>query len=319
MMKQPEKLNLHNPWLVAAWPGMGHVAVTAGSYLIHSLDAQPAGMIPEEEFFSIDHVDVQNGIARSGRLPRNLFFVRRDPEKKRDLLIFLGEAQPARDGYTLCRRIVEYALREGVERVVTFAALASQMHPARTPRVYGAVTAPDLLGELRKAGVNLLKEGQVGGLNGALLAAAAEHGLGATCLLGELPFFAASIPNPKSAHSVLEVFCRMSGIPIDLEPLAHKAAEAEAQLIGLLEQLKEQAVQSLGLEGADANGHEDEDESREPQSPELDEASTKHIEDLFGAARDDRARVIELKHELDRLGVFERYEDRFLDLFRRTG
>ncbi len=317
MVKQPEKLNLRKPWLVAAWPGMGHVAVTAGSYLIHSLDAKPAGMIPEEEFFSIDHVDVQNGIARSGRLPRNLFFVWRDPDEHRDLLIFLGEAQPAQHGYALCRRIVEYALREGVERVVTFAALASQMHPAKTPRVFGAVTAPDLLGELRKVAVSLLKEGQVGGLNGALLAAAAEHGLGATCLLGELPFFAASIPNPKSSHAVLDVFSRMSGVPLDLDELARKGAEAEAQLVGLLDQLKQQAVQGLGLEETEENGHED--ESPEPQGSKLDEASAKHIEDLFGAARDDRGRIDELKHELDRLGVFERYEDRFLDLFRKAG
>jgi hypothetical protein len=28
---------------------------------------------------------------------------------------------------------------------------------------------------------------------------------------------------------------------------------------------------------------------------------------------------VTLKEELDRLGVFDRYEDRFLDLFRRAG
>jgi len=40
-----------------------------------------------------------------------------------------------------------------------------------------------------------------------------------------------------------------------------------------------------------------------------------NIERLFDLARQDRSRAFELKQELDRLGVFRDYEDRFLDLF----
>ena len=43
------------------------------------------------------------------------------------------------------------------------------------------------------------------------------------------------------------------------------------------------------------------------------------IERLFEEAKKDPGRAMNLKHELDRLGVFKRYEDRFLDLFRRAG
>jgi hypothetical protein len=42
----------------------------------------------------------------------------------------------------------------------------------------------------------------------------------------------------------------------------------------------------------------------------------RRIETLFSEAERDRSRALALKAELDRLGVFERYEDRFLDLFR---
>jgi hypothetical protein len=42
-----------------------------------------------------------------------------------------------------------------------------------------------------------------------------------------------------------------------------------------------------------------------------------HIESLFEIANSDRSRAFELKSELDRLGVFEIYEDRFLDLFKK--
>ena len=42
------------------------------------------------------------------------------------------------------------------------------------------------------------------------------------------------------------------------------------------------------------------------------------IERLFEEAEMDRKRAVSLKEELDRLGVFEDYEDRFLDLFKRA-
>ncbi len=42
------------------------------------------------------------------------------------------------------------------------------------------------------------------------------------------------------------------------------------------------------------------------------------IEQLFRQAREDRSKAYELKQELDRTGVFAEYEDRFLDLFKKS-
>lgn len=39
---------------------------------------------------------------------------------------------------------------------------------------------------------------------------------------------------------------------------------------------------------------------------------------MFESARRDQHKAFHLKEELDRLGVFRQYEDRFLDLFRRA-
>ena len=43
------------------------------------------------------------------------------------------------------------------------------------------------------------------------------------------------------------------------------------------------------------------------------------IENLFDHARKNRTKAYELKRELDRLGLYREYEDRFLDLFKRPG
>jgi proteasome assembly chaperone (PAC2) family protein len=309
---------LRDPWLVAVWPGMGSVAAMAGTYLAETLGSDPAGSIPGRDFFNITHVDVQGGIARSGAFPRNLFFVWRDPTGRRDLLIFLGEAQPSRRGYDLCHRILDVAEQHGVKRVVTFAAMGTPLHPQTDPRVFGAVTAPEHLKELRGAGAQSLPEGRVGGLNGALLAVAAERDMDAMCLLGEMPFYAAGIINPKSSLAVLQTFSRLSGIELDLARLESITKQAEDQLLQLMEQLREQAGQ---LEDQLDEGLGDPEEAERDGEPEENHAvlevdDQRHIDELFDAVSHDRSRAGELKQELDRLGVFKDYEDRFLDLFR---
>jgi hypothetical protein len=50
----------------------------------------------------------------------------------------------------------------------------------------------------------------------------------------------------------------------------------------------------------------------------LDELDRARLEQLFEKARGDRNAAFQLKEELDRLDVFDQYEDRFLDLFKRA-
>jgi hypothetical protein len=57
------------------------------------------------------------------------------------------------------------------------------------------------------------------------------------------------------------------------------------------------------------------DESVDEEGPSRD--GRRRIEELFAQAKEDRATAYELKRELDKLGVFREYEDRFLDLFKK--
>jgi hypothetical protein len=333
---------LTNPWLVAGWPGIGGVAAISTTYLVSVLGAKPMGMVPERDFFAVNHVEVQAGIARTGRLPRSMFFLWRDPAGRRDLIIFVGEAQPERNGYQLCQKVIEVAQAHGVERVVSFAAMASALRPDSEPRVFGAVTVPALLEEMRHGGVELLREGQIGGLNGALLAAAAERSIPALCLLGEMPFFAAGAPNPKAALATLGAFERLSGISVDTRALEHQAEQMQGQLEQLFDQLQRHQALFQGQnptpaddgEPDEADGAAQEEGAAEESRGEApdataapsarkaprpaDESTRRHIEELFTRAAADRGEAFTLKAELDRLGLFETYENRFLDLFRKA-
>ncbi len=70
----------------------------------------------------------------------------------------------------------------------------------------------------------------------------------------------------------------------------------------------------------DAGPETAEDERPAPPSREtaggLSDEDSSRVEDLFLQAATDRAKAFELKTELDRLGVFRHYEDRFLSLFK---
>jgi proteasome assembly chaperone (PAC2) family protein len=293
---------------------MGHVALSAGYYLMAKLGMQQLAEVSTREFFDVDHVDVKNGILSMGRMPRSRLFAWQDPRGQQDILLFLGEAQPPQGKYGFCRQLLERVQQFEVERVFTFAAMATQMHPAHDARVFAAATSPLALEQLKHHQVEILEEGQIGGLNGVLLGVAAESGLAGTCLLGEMPGIFTQVAFPKASLAVLRVFAELSGIELDLSELSEQAALVDRSLGKLLTQV-EQALERQ-RKGEGETEAEAEATSFEPlEEPRLRPEDEQKIERLFSEAAQDRSKAYELKNEFDRLGAFREYEDRFLDLF----
>lgn len=318
-------------WLVAAWPGMGNVSVIAAGYLVQHLKAEMVAELSAQGFFDIEQVEVKEGVVVPPHLPRGVFYRWKAPEGKPDLLIFLGEAQPSSDVWSFSHKLLERAQQMGAERVVTFASMASQLHPSQQPRVFGVATRAGILDDLRRLEVHLLQDGQIGGLNGVLLGAAAERGLDGLCLLGEIPYFAAGVPNPKAARGVLDAFSLLAKVEIDLKELARHSEAVDKVLLEMLERLQQSGeaeevqpgpgrAEFEPAEESDEGGEEAPAEEKTEPKPKrlLDYASRMRVEKLFEEARKNRQKSVQLKKELDRLGVFDQYEDRFLDLFKRA-
>lgn len=306
-----DETKLHDPWLVAVWPGMGQVALAAGYYLLAKLEMSMLAEFSSRELFDIENVEVKGGLIVPGRLPRSRLFVRKDPWKKHDLLLFIGESQPPLGKLAFCQRLIDYAKEAGVERVFTFAAMATQMHPMHESRIFGVTTHEHGLNVLQQLELTLLEDGHIGGLNGILLGVASEMGLEGTGLLGEMPHIFAESSFPKASLAVLRVFTTIAGIDLDFTELAQQAEAMDKHLGRLLTQLEKQIA---------AASETDEERSFKPELPEVEVRSDediKRIEQLFQHAAEDRSRAYELKNELDRLGIFKDYEDRFLDLFRK--
>src|SRR4051794_17787708 len=167
-----EKLPLNHPWLVAAWPGMGAVALNAGVYLLAKLGMTLIAELQSSELFDVEQVEVKEGIIQAAHRPRNRFFLWNDPAEKHDLIVFLGEAQPPIGKYPFCRQLIDYTQKLGIERIFTVAAMATQMRPDQRSRVFAAATDEATLGELKRLELEVLEDGNISGLNGVLLGAA---------------------------------------------------------------------------------------------------------------------------------------------------
>ncbi len=299
-------------WLVAAWPGLGQVAATSAVYLLAKLAMHQVAEFNARDLFELEQVEVHGGILRAARLPRSRLFLWRNPRPGRDIVVFLGEAQPPTGKLALCARLLNAARGLGVRRVFTFAASVTDMHPNAPSRVFGVASDALSLDELRRHEVAIHREGRIGGLNGVLLAAAAEAGLPATGLLGEMPALAAQLPYASASAAVLRVFNRLAGIELDLSDIEEYGQSVQRELARLYDQ-----VQRALSEQAQAGGAPSQPESAPAQTSAetLPDEDALRIERLFADAKRDRAKAFELKKELDRLGRFRQYEDRFLDLF----
>lgn len=313
------EIKLHKPWLVAVWPGMGNVALSAGYYMMAKMGMHLLMEFSPRELFEMDHVDVKAGLIHPGNLPRSRLFVWSDPQQQHDLIVFIGEAQPPVGKYLFCHHLINLAKKLEVERVFTFAAMATDMHTEHFSRVFGAATDGQGLEQLKSLEIELLEEGRIGGLNGVLLGVAAEQGLSGTCLLGEMPHIFTQLPFPKASLAVLRVFSSIAGIDLDTHELVEQARIMDHNLGQLLTQVEHVMGQRRGEAEEGEEEFPDEPSLVEEEEPGLSSMDVEKIEQLFAQAKVNRAKAYELKRELDRLDVFKDYEDRFLNLFRKSG
>ena len=228
---------LNDPLMIAAWPGMGGVAIVAAKYLTERLDAQEFGSIGPDEFFDLGGVLVENGVVGEIGVPECKFYYCRSGEGK-DLIIFMAEAQPHTKGYGLANLVVDVAHRFRVKQLFTFAAAPTHIYHTNHPKVLAAATSPTLVHDLEKYDVTLLKEGSISGLNGLLLGVAKNRDIDGVCLLAEIPIYTTQVANPRSSKAVLQVLSEITGLNVDLDEIDGWAKETDKEVEEKMAELK---------------------------------------------------------------------------------
>lgn len=220
---------LHHPILLAAWPGVGNIALRAVDYLREKLGAELFGEIDPHPFFELPGVFIEDNIIQPARFPKSQFFFWRRPQPGRDLIIFLGEAQPSHNAYEFARLIIDVAMHLGVDLVYTLAAALLSDMP-KSPRVWATASDSELVAELKTKGAVLQGDFFVAGMNGILLAEARERQMRGICLLGETPRLIPQVENPVASLAVLKLLLQDLAIEVDLKDLETMAQKASTEM-----------------------------------------------------------------------------------------
>lgn len=323
---------LNNPYLIVAWPGMGEVAYKSAMYLVDKLQAEKFAQLMPEDFFFHTGSAIGKGILTLPELPLGSFYYWKNPAtksatkhggsakfttKSSDLIIFISNAQPdlsKADAYT--KRIIDLAKSFKVKLIVGFAAMPQPIDHLQPSNVWFIATSGELNNNLKKYNLNLMSEGQISGMNGLFLGMAKREGLDGFCLLGDIPLYTIQIENPKVSHSVLEALSRILNIKIDFSELIKQTHTMEEEINKLLEYLKlgpqAQTPTPIGEEEIERIKKSLSELSKLPVSVKA------KIDKLFEEARSDISKANELKSELDKWNAYKEYEDRFLDLFKKS-
>ncbi len=236
--KEPK---LSRPALIAAWPGISNVALTAASYLVDKLGAKEFAEIEPLSFFDLEGTYVEKNLIQSPRLPESKFYYWKRKKAEGDLVIFVGEAQPASRGYQFANDILTFAQKLGINHIYTFAAAIVPQFTEK-PRVWAAATDSDLLAEMESLGLVLKGNFYIAGMNGLLLSVAKERNVRGTCLLGETPRFLSDINNPVASQAVLEALTRILNIELDMTELQQMVQQARQEIDEALRESRRQYI-----------------------------------------------------------------------------
>ncbi len=237
-IKTRARPKLNEPNMLAAWPGISNVAMIAASYIARKLEVRELAEIRPTDFFEPVGVMVRNNVIEEPQFPQSYFYYYKNPAG-RDLILFMGETQPATNSYALANTILDAAEHFKIKRLYTCAAAITRIHHTEQPRVWGVGTDREVADELAAAGLVQGGNLQIAGMNGLVLGVAKERKLPGVCLLGEVPNYAMRLNNPMAALAIAGVLSTLLEIHLDLKELAQAAEEAR-------ERMKQAAAEAMG-------------------------------------------------------------------------
>ncbi len=263
LVKISAKPKLKSPVMLAAWPGVGNVAMLVANYLLDKFDFKDLAEIDANEFFDPIGVLSRQHLIEAPQFPQSHFYYWKNKTGEHDIILFIGDDQPDFKIYDFAGCVLDFAQSYGVERVYTCAAAMTNIHFTEQPKVWAVATSKPLIEELRK--LDLLQNGsiQIAGLNGLLLGLAKERNFDGVCVMTEVPSQTSRMENPMAALAILKTFMRLLDVDVDTKDLAENAKE-------VAEQIKQAMTLAMGeyiehftqpiWEQGDEDGEEDEGE-----------------------------------------------------------
>jgi len=293
--------------MLAAWPGVADVGLLALDHVRKSLGARPFAQIDMSGIVTPDSVVVAGGIARLPDTPDSIFHYHYEP----DFILFESNAQiGGKEAFQVAEGVLNVADAYDVKGIYTADAIAMPMSHNEPSQLYCVANKRAFLPSVSSCGAAPMEGGRISGMPGVLLGAAETTGVNAACLLAGVPPYATSFPYPKGSIEVVKALAVLLGISIDIADIENAAASTDRVLGNVMARIRSQF-----REGDPEDEEEPFEPEEEPQPPPLPPHVRPRIERLFREVASDKAKAPILKRELDKWGLFQEYEDRFLDLF----
>ena len=205
---------------------------------------------------------VKENVVEAPNFPQSRFYYWKNKGGGSDLILFIGDDQPAAKGYELANCVLDVGQRFQVKRVYTCAAAMTRIHHTEPPKVWGVATSHLVTEDLRQHNLMQASNLQIAGLNGLLLGVAKEREIDGICLLGEVPVYATRVQNPMAALAVMKVLTGMLEVEVDLAELAKMAVDAGERIKQVAAQAMEEYIDYF-TEPIWERGEEEEEEEEE--------------------------------------------------------
>lgn len=305
------EIDLKNADFIAAWPGMGNVALGAVDYFRRMMSAKPFAEIDLSYLFSPDMIAVNNGLIELPELPKNYFYYTENPP----IIFFESDIQLGGIGaMSLLNAILDFVSNYGVKRVFTGAAYSLPITHQANSELYGVVNTDSLKNYIEGLGVRPMAEGQISGLNGLLLGYALKRKMDTICLLATMPLYAVNLPNPKASKAIVEKLSQIFSVNVDMVEIDAAIVEMSSKMDVIAESIKD--IFPGFMQGETQIENKVEEGRIINEEDKIPSHVLGRIEKLFHEAQKDKKKAYLLKAELDRWNLYKLYEDRFLNLFR---
>jgi proteasome assembly chaperone (PAC2) family protein len=197
----------------ASLPDMGRVGGLVSAFLAEHLKCEQIGFIQSSDKPWVSYSD---GVVKNSRDQYKIYY-----DKTHKLLVFTGESQPQDPAqlYLLCNTFLDYAQKIGTVTRLYGAGGYLRDQLTGAPKVCGVVNKQGLKRMLADAGIDPVGSeiSTITWFNGVILGLAAERGIDAIGLFGEIA--ETSLPQPLAAKSIVTAFSKLEKISLDTKPL----------------------------------------------------------------------------------------------------
>ena len=212
-------LSGENPLVLMGFPGSGLVGSIALQYLVEQMEFEQIGNITSKYFPPV--AMMAKGVIN---VPVRIY------EKAETVAIVADIPIHPMICYEVANGIIDWLARYPVKEVITIAGIVTN-EPEK--RVFGVATREEMLERIRDETV-ILPMGSISGIAGSILTECKIRNIPGYGFLGET----VNTPDPRSSAATLTVLNTLYGLDVDVEPLLEQAAEIEATMHKLAEDVQ---------------------------------------------------------------------------------